>query len=212
MKIKNDGSLVYKMISNVVIDGSIGAGKSTLLRNLKTKLISGSKIYNIFEENVNSWMEEGWLNKYYTNIPRYASSFQTRVLLSHIEQRKGIEFKENVVNIFERSAITTVNVFSKMLVEDGSLDLLEMNLHKQLLDMFNYEKPDLLIYLDTSPELSYERLLKRSRNGETKITLEYLKKLNDIYVQERETLAKNVVIIDGNRDEDTILNEVISYL
>ena len=200
------------MVSNVVIDGSIGAGKSTLMRNLKTKLISNSKIYNIFEENVSSWMEEGWLHKYYTNIPRYASSFQTRVLLSHIEQKQNAISGENIVNIFERSAITTVNVFSKMLVDDGSLDILEMNLHKQILEMFNYQKPDLLIYLDTSPELSYERLLKRSRNGETDITLEYLRKLNDMYVQQRDTLAERVIVIDGNRDEETITNEVMSFL
>ena len=196
------------MVSNIVIDGSIGAGKSTLLKNLKNKLNSN---YHIHEENVKSWMEEGWLHKYYSNIPRYAASFQTRVLLSHIEQRNNIITGENIVNIFERSAITTVNVFSKMLVEDGVLDKLEMDIHKQLLDMFNYEKPDLLIYIDTSPELSYERLLKRSRDGELDITLDYMIKLNSIYLQERNNLAKKVVIVYGNRDEYTILDEVLSY-
>ena len=196
------------MVSNIVIDGSIGAGKSTLLKNLKNKLNSN---YHIHEENVKSWMEEGWLHKYYSNIPRYAASFQTRVLLSHIEQRNNIITGENIVNIFERSAITTVNVFSKMLVEDGVLDKLEMDIHKQLLDMFNYEKPDLLIYIDTSPELSYERLIRRSRDGEMDITLDYMRKLNSIYLQERDNLAKKVVVVDGNRDEYAILHEVLSY-
>jgi thymidylate kinase len=77
--------------------------------------------------------------------------------------------------------------------------------------MFNYEKPDLLIYIDTSPELSYERLLKRSRDGELDITLDYMIKLNSIYLQERNNLAKKVVIVDGNRDEYAILDEVLSY-
>lgn len=196
------------MVSNIVIDGSIGAGKSTLLKNLKNKLDSN---YHIHEENVKSWMEEGWLHKYYSNIPRYAASFQTRVLLSHIEQRNNIIKNDNIVNIFERSAITTVNVFSKMLVEDGVLDKLEMDIHRQLLEMFNYEKPDLLIYIDTSPELSYERLLKRSREGELDISLDYLRKLNEIYLQERNNLAEKVVIVDGNRDEFAILQEVMKY-
>lgn len=201
------------MISNIVIDGSIGAGKSTLLNNLKTKLVSGSTIYNILEENVSSWMEEGWLQKYYSNIPRYASSFQTRVLLSHIQQRKEILTSNRpVINIFERSAITTVNVFSKMLVDDGVLDQLEMDVHTQILNMFNYEKPDLLIYLDTSPELSYERLLKRSRNGEVDITLEYLQKLNNIYLQEKNNLAKRVEVIDGSQSEQNILDQVLKLL
>ncbi len=202
------------MISNIVIDGGIGAGKSTLLRNIKTRLISDVITFNIFEENVDSWMDEGWLQKYYSDIPRYAASFQTRVLLSHIEQRQNIKIdsSNNVVNIFERSAITTVNVFSKMLVEDGYMDKLEMNLHNKLLEMFNYQKPDLLIYLDTSPELSYERLVNRSRNGEAGITLEYLKKLNNVYNQEINTLAKRVEIIDGNLSETEILEEAIRIL
>lgn len=199
------------MISNLVIDGSIGAGKTTLIRNLKTRLESNPN-YQFFEENVKSWSQEGWLEKYYTNIPRYAASFQTRVLLSHIHQRVNIKHSDDVTNIFERSAITTVNVFSKMLVEDGMMDQLEMNLHQQLLEMFNYQKPDLLIYLDTSPENSYERLLKRARNGESTISLDYLQKLDRIYKQEKETLAKNVIVIDGNQSEDVILNQVINLI
>lgn len=200
------------MVYNIVIDGSIGAGKTTLLRNLQSKLISKEKTYKIHEENVNSWMEEGWLHKYYSNIPRYAASFQTRVLLSHIEQRKNIKNEENVVNIFERSAITTVNIFSKMLVEDGILDQLEMDVHSRMLEMFNYEKPDILIYIDTSPELSYERLLKRSRNGELDITLDYLRKLDNIYTRERDKLARKVYIVDGNQSEEDIVKNVLKLI
>jgi len=194
---------------NVVIDGSIGSGKTTVLLNLKK--ILDPNLYHFYEENVSSWMEEGWLQKYYSNIPKYAASFQTRVLLSHIEQRQNIKSKD-VVNIFERSGITTVNIFSKMLVEDGILDQLEMDLHKQILDTFNYEKPDLLIYLNTNPELSYERLLKRSRNGEIGITLDYLKKLGSIYEREKFGLARKVVIIDGNNSEDKIIEEILGVL
>ena len=74
-----------------------------------------------------------------------------------------------------------VNIFSKMLVDDGMLDQMEMDMHNQILEIFNYQKPDLLIYLETDPELAFERLKKRSRNGEINITLEYLKNLNQIY-------------------------------
>jgi len=197
------------MASHVVIDGSIGAGKTTLLYNLKKQL--DPNLYSFHEENVNSWMEEGWLKKYYSNIPRYASSFQTRVLLSHIEQRNSLPDK-HVVNIFERSAITTVYVFSQMLVDDGHLDTMEMDLHKKMLEMFDYQKPDLLIYLDTSPELSFERLKKRSRNGEIDITLDYLQKLSKIYNQEKDKLAKRVVILDGNKSEEEVLSQALELL
>lgn len=206
------------MIVNVVVDANIGAGKTTLLNWLREKLITTETIaYNFFEENVESWMNEGWLQKYYSNIPRYASSFQTRVLLSHIQQRKLIDEinrnqnQEIIVNICERSAITTVNIFSKMLVDDGMLDQMEMDMHNQILEIFNYQKPDLLIYLETDPELAFERLKKRSRNGEIDITLEYLKKLNQIYNQEKENLAKKIITIDGSQAEENIANICIEY-
>jgi len=206
------------MIVNVVVDANIGAGKTTLLNWLREKLITTETIaYNFFEENVESWMNEGWLQKYYSNIPRYASSFQTRVLLSHIQQRKLIDEinrnqnQEIIVNICERSAITTVNIFSKMLVDDGMLDQMEMDMHNQILEIFNYQKPDLLIYLETDPELAFERLKKRSRNGEINITLEYLKKLNQIYNQEKENLAKKIITIDGSQGEENIANICIEY-
>lgn len=206
------------MIVNVVVDANIGAGKTTLLNWLREKLITTETIaYNFFEENVESWMNEGWLQKYYSNIPRYASSFQTRVLLSHIQQRKLIDeinrnqSQEIIVNICERSAITTVNIFSKMLVDDCMLDQMEMDMHNQILEIFNYQKPDLLIYLETDPELAFERLKKRSRNGEINITLEYLKKLNQIYSQEKENLAKKIITIDGSQGEENIANICIEY-
>ena len=206
------------MIVNVVVDANIGAGKTTLLNWLREKLITTETIaYNFFEENVESWMNEGWLQKYYSNIPRYASSFQTRVLLSHIQQRKLIDeinrnqSQEIIVNICERSAITTVNIFSKMLVDDGMLDQMEMDMHNQILEIFNYQKPDLLIYLETDPELAFERLKKRSRNGEINITLEYLKKLNQIYSKEKENLAKKIITIDGSQGEENIANICIEY-
>ena len=94
------------MIINIVIDANIGAGKTTLLKLLQKNLVNtDSIVYNFFEENVESWMNEGWLEKYYSNIPKYASSFQTRVLLSHIQQRKKImelnssQTQEVIVNI-----------------------------------------------------------------------------------------------------------------
>ena len=196
------------MIINIVIDANIGAGKTTLLRLLQRYLKSSENIvFNFFEENVESWMSEGWLQKYYSNIPKYAASFQTRVLLSHIQQRKDIiEINKNqsqdiIINICERSAITTVNVFSKMLVDDGTMDKMEMDLHNMILEMFNYEKPDLLIFLDTNYELAYQRLRERSRDGELKISMEYLEKLENMYKQQLTTLANNIINVDGSLTE-----------
>lgn len=206
-------------VKNVVIDGLIFAGKTTAISNLKTRLLSSTDTtYNFFEEPVESWMNEGWLKKYYSNISKFASSFQIRIILSHIQQKNEIEKinaeqkSTNIVNICERSAITTLNVFSKMLVADGVLDEIEFKLHEQMIEMFKYKKPDVLIYLNIDPEIALLRNLKRMRNGESNIQIEYLRKLNQAYLQELGNLAENIIVIDGTLDESVIVDKIMSHL
>jgi deoxyadenosine/deoxycytidine kinase len=206
-------------VKNVVIDGLIFAGKTTAISNLKARLPSSKDTtFNFFEEPVDSWMNEGWLEKYYSNISKFASSFQIRIILSHIQQKIKIEEinrsqeSKNIVNISERGAITTLNVFSKMLVKDGVLDEIEFKLHEQMIEMFNYKKPDILIYLNIDPEIALLRNLKRMRNGESNITIEYLRKLNQAYLNELENLAENIIVIDGTLDEAEIVDKIMKHL
>jgi deoxyadenosine/deoxycytidine kinase len=206
-------------VKNVVIDGLIFAGKTTAISNLKARLPSSKDTtFNFFEEPVDSWMNEGWLEKYYSNISKFASSFQIRIILSHIQQKNEIEEinrgqeSKNIVNISERGAITTLNVFSKMLVKDGVLDEIEFKLHEQMVEMFNYKKPDILIYLNIDPEIALLRNLKRMRNGESNITIEYLRKLNQAYLKELKNLAENIIVIDGTLDEVEIVDKIMKHL
>ena len=206
-------------VKNVVIDGLIFAGKTTAISNLKARLTSSADTtFNFFEEPVESWMNEGWLEKYYSNISKFASSFQIRIILSHIKQKNEIEEinrgqeSKNIVNISERSAITTLNVFSKMLVADGVLDEIEFKLHEQMIEMFNYKKPDVLVYLNIDPEIALRRNLKRMRNGESNIQIEYLRKLNQAYLQELGNLAENIIVIDGTLDETEIVDKIMKHL
>ncbi len=206
-------------VKNVVIDGLIFAGKTTAISNLKTRLTSSADTtFNFFEEPVESWMNEGWLEKYYSNISKFASSFQIRIILSHIKQKNEIEEinrgqeAKNIVNISERSAITTLNVFSKMLISDGVLDEIEFKLHEQMIEMFKYKKPDMLIYLNIDPEIALRRNLKRMRNGESNIKIEYLRKLNQAYLNELGNLAENIIVIDGTLDEAEIVDKIMKHL
>jgi deoxyadenosine/deoxycytidine kinase len=206
-------------VKNVVIDGLIFAGKTTAISNLKARLLSSvDTTFNFFEEPVDSWINEGWLEKYYSNISKFASSFQIRIIMSHIQQKNEIEEinrsqeSVNIVNICERSAITTLNVFSKMLVEDGVLDEIEFKLHEQMIEMFKYKKPDVLVYLNIDPEIALQRNLKRMRNGESNIKIEYLRKLNQAYLQELENLAEMIIVIDGTLDEAEIVDKIMKHL
>ena len=186
---------------HIVIDANIGVGKTTLISKLKNIF---PKI-KFWDEEVDDWCNEGWLQKYYSDKKRYASSFQMRVLLSHIEQFKKLD--NDNINLCERSAYSTLYIFSQMLLNDGTIDSIEFDLHEKFLDNSDYRKPDLLIFLKADPDVAYFRLLLRSRNGESELKKEYLNELDEVYSKNLKKLGKNVEIIDANMDENIVLNE-----
>ena len=188
---------------HIVIDANIGAGKTTLINKLKQTLNN----VQFWDEPVDNWLKEGWLEKYYSNKKRYAASFQTRVLLSHLELKKQID--DNTINICERCAYTTVYIFSQMLVDDGTMDTIEMDLHEKMLEIQNYKKPDLLIYLKTDAKTAYNRLCKRNRDGESSVPLEYLEQLEHMYEENVHKLATTVIEIDGEKLVEDVLKDCL---
>lgn len=70
---------------------------------------------------------------------------------------------------------------------------------------------DLIIYIQTNPEICFERINSRSRKGEDKITLDYLSALHrrheELYVEKASKLSAKVVVIDGNMCMEEMINE-----
>lgn len=200
----------------IVIEGNIGSGKSTLINHLKSKCDflkekSHATNFYISTEETGEWMNSGWLEKYYTNT-KYAFGFQMKVLLSHIKQFNKFNkiAKENDVVILERCAYTTLYVFGKLLLEDGILDTLEYKLQKEYIEEL-INKPNLVIFIDTKPEESFVRMMKRSREGE-QISLNYIKKVDthyNSYINETLTSFENINIktINGLLPEEEIIEE-----
>ena len=189
----------------IVVDGNIGSGKSTLIKNLKNIFKADNII--ICEEDINSWINSGWLEKYYEN-DRYSFGFQMKVTLSHFKQIK--EIKENHKNldnkiiITERSAFTSLHIFSKLLERTGKLDPLEVKLHQEYFDFMGC-KPDLIICLDTTPENAFKRIIQRERSGEASISLDYIRKLDKEYKNLNEN-SYNVktIYIDANNTQEKV--------
>lgn len=94
-------------MSILSIEGNIGSGKSTLLDFLDKK-----NKFHIVPEDVESWKSEGWLELFYSNISRYAGTFQLRTQLSHMENKK--KFVSDKINIVERSPLSNKYIFGKM--------------------------------------------------------------------------------------------------
>eukprot|EP00599_Poterioochromonas_sp_BG-1_P010145 CAMPEP_0173154476 /NCGR_PEP_ID=MMETSP1105-20130129/13506_1 /TAXON_ID=2985 /ORGANISM="Ochromonas sp., Strain BG-1" /LENGTH=301 /DNA_ID=CAMNT_0014070665 /DNA_START=124 /DNA_END=1029 /DNA_ORIENTATION=+ len=174
----------------VSIEGNIGAGKTTLLQKLR----SNHPEWHSIDEPVDTWSKikndqgESILEVFYKDRKRWSYTFQNCALLTRYE---NIEKKVHAVqrqsndkgiHIFltERCLDTDLHVFTKMLLEEGSITKIEIELYERLLRHLRATATPLsaIIHVNTLPSLCKDRIAIRGRSGEEAITLDYLESLN----------------------------------
>jgi len=190
----------------ITIDGNIGAGKSTILNYLNNN-------YNIYIdlEPLDKW--KTFLDNIYNNKKNYFN-FQIRVWLD----RSWIQEKDlNSIIIMERSPYFIRNTFNKYMYENNLITNQENNIINEL-----YNKSDIIwksnyyIYIRSDPEKCLERILKRGRDNEKEISLDYLKDIHNLHEETYKKIIENkmnIIIIDiENKSLEEIGNEIIQYL
>lgn len=99
-------------------------------------------------------------------------------------------------HVMERSTGVGYHVFGKNQYECGNMTKPEFQIFTKIWEQY-HQNPTLILYLDVLPEVCHERILKRSRNGESAISLEYLhhldKKYNE-YLTHMGTKTKTVAV------------------
>jgi thymidylate kinase len=218
----------------VTVDGNIGGGKSTLLRNLQKHYgVKYHKDYDVIflQEPVEKWEQfrdennVTILEKFYDNQYEFSFSFQIMACISRIkvirDALKNIKLsnsKKNVIVISERSLYTDKMVFAKMLYESGKISYINYQIYLNLFETFSEDFPiHKVIYVKTSPEHCHCRILKRSRNGESNIPLEYLTTCSDYHEEmlkyfKDEKICTDQLIIDGNIDIYENENQVEKWI
>jgi deoxyadenosine/deoxycytidine kinase len=188
------------------IEGNIGSGKSTLLAKLQELYGVDSSIC-FLQEPVNIWDtikdEHGVsiLEKYYSDQKRYAFSFQMMAYISRISLMREALKKNYKVIIIERSVYTDSAVFAKMLFDDKKIEEIEYKIYLKWVNEFIADFPPVkFIYVRAEPEVSYERVLKRGRQGET-IPFDYLQnchKYHDEWLLNQN--ATPLLVLNANMD------------
>ena len=174
----------------IVIDGNIGSGKTFYLKRLE------KDGYIVHHEDVKKW--SNWLQKYNTDMKRYALGFQLQIL--HDQAR--LPYKKDQVNIYERSPYTLKNVFGDLLYEEGLFDTDEYELHNRYVKDFAWS-PDVIIYLFCDPLVCQERVKSRfSISGDDQLTGDYLKKLHLKHETVFDDLNCHIPLYKINSQED----------
>ena len=175
----------------ISIEGNIGAGKTTIIENIQKRVESDKIIF--LREPVDLWEKikdpvdgESILVKFYKDPIKYAFSFQVMAYATRLSMIKNA-IKENPgceVIICERSLDADRNIFAKMLHSDGLID----NIHFQIYNSFYKEYSEDyslsgIIYIDAKSDVCISRIAKRGRNGESKISIDYIQKCHDFHVK-----------------------------
>ena len=159
----------------VAVEGNIGSGKSTLLSRLEEY-----NFLKVIPEDVESWKNEGWLELFYSNLERFSGTFQLRTQLSHIQN--GKKFVSDKINVVERSPLSNKFIFGKMLMESKFLHPKEYQLIDQVNQLTGWN-PDLVIVLLCDPDVCFERIKKRGREGENIPSIDYLRALHQKHLE-----------------------------
>lgn len=150
----------------ICIEGNIGAGKTTLAKELAASL-KAEYLPERFEENV-------LLPLFYKNPKTFAFPTEYSFLIDRHKQ---------LVNYFEkpRKKATIADFhfdkclcFAKANLKEDDFVFYKKHFHamKQTLPV-----PDLIVYLETSPELLLKNIQKRGREVEKSLKAKYLQKI-----------------------------------
>ena len=174
----------------VVIDGNIGSGKTTQLGLLR------AKGYRVFKEPIEEWpLEELYKDPKTGAFPLHMAILKTL-------QNKGPA-------IYERSLFSSRWVFWEWAKTRG------LTMHSDIYEYF-YERhlwvPDVYIFLSKSPEECHRHIQKRSQTGDTHVTLEYLRDLDDLYVRMIKNVPCVVHVLDARGPPEEIHEKILKIL
>ena len=167
---------ISSLISNtdlrhIAVEGVIGAGKTTLCTMLGETL-GGNTVLERFEENP-------FLKDFYRDPERYAFQTQIFFLLTRYRQQREL-FQ---ADLFHRFILTDYifekdKIFAYLNLQDE-----ELKLYETLVNSIehNVPTPDLVVYLQSSPERLMRNIRTRGRSFETDIAESYIRDLNEAY-------------------------------
>ena len=158
-------------LSHIAVEGGIGVGKTTLAKGLAEKLGA-----NLLLEEID---DNPFLELFYQDPERHGLSVQLSFLFSRLKQWQSM-----IQQDLFHSMIVSDYLFAKdRLFAMANLSDEEFALYNQVAQVvaMDLPKPDLVVYLQSSPEIALKRVQKRNRNMETGISLDYLKQITETF-------------------------------
>ncbi|XP_022239946.1 thymidine kinase 2, mitochondrial-like [Limulus polyphemus] len=155
----------------VSVEGNIGSGKTALLEYFSSNFPETM----VLQEPVERWRNvkgHNLLSLMYKDSARWSLTFQTYVQLTMINLHRTSH--TSPVKLMERSIFSAKYCFVENLYKSGAMPEVEYIVLSEWFDwLVNNEDVhlDLIVYLQTKPEVVLERIHKRCREEEVSVPL-----------------------------------------
>lgn len=191
----------------IVIEGVIGAGKTTLAR-LMANRFDAKLVLEEFEDNP-------FLERFYEDRARWAFQTQLSFLASRFRQQKELRARD----LFHRAVVSDYTFDKDRIFAHHNLEGDELQLYESLFGLMepNTPTPDLVVYLQSTPERLMKNIAQRGRPYEEDMDPAYIEALHEAYnyyffrYTKSPLLIVNAAGIDfvENREE---LDELVRYI
>jgi deoxyadenosine kinase len=180
---------------HICIEGIIGAGKSTLAEALAQRLDA-----LFFPEPTR---DNPYLADFYTDLKygrcretRIAAMMQNYLLFRRYGNHLASVWGQRQRLCIEDRSIYGDTVFAMMLHESEMIDERDYQTYILAYEMMkdHLRYPDLLIYLEVSPETALARVQQRGRECEADLPLDYLKQLTRAYGQFIDAMEQHCLV------------------
>jgi len=158
---------------HIAIEGPIGVGKTTLAKALADRL-DAALVLEQADDNP-------FLETFYEDPSRYALAVQLSFLFSRLKQWQELHQQE----LFHQGMVSDYifakdRLFATVTLNDSELALYDQVARVVAIDL---PSPDLVIYLQSDPDIIMKRIKNRSRRFERGLSTEYLKRIIAAYDQ-----------------------------
>jgi deoxyguanosine kinase len=155
----------------IAVEGPIGVGKTTLAMRL-----AATFDYQTLLENAH---ENPFLERFYRN--RKQAALATQLFFLFQRSQKIQDLRQG--DIFQQQRVADFLIEKDPLFARINLDRDEFQLYQKVYQQLTIDapKPDLVIYLQASPDVLLGRIENRGIAAEKAINRDYLERLNEVY-------------------------------
>ena len=179
----------------VVIDGNIGSGKTTQLDLLE------KKGWTVRREPIDQWP----LEAFYDDPKRWAFYFHMVIL----QTLRPLKTSHPVV--YERSLLSSRHVFWPIMLRKDLVTPEEDATYSKFYEQYSWY-PDLYIFLSKSPDVAWKHVQSRGQAGDSGVTLDYLKELDQEYRELVRKVPCRVHVVNAERPVEEIHKQICEIL